>query len=243
VSAVASVLRRASSSGPSSFSFADLEREARQMHDRADAEARQIVQQAQAHAREIAEQAGQDGYRTGLAEGHQAGLRQIRAEAHEAVLRETRERLDQLLQALTAGLAEFERSKRRLISLAEAGLIELAVSIAQRVCKLAVQGSANAAWANARYLLEAVQHTEDLELRVNPAEYELLRDVAADVLQHAERLKHVEVLADEAVEPGGCVLSTRDGQVDASIETQLQRIAEAILQGGQREPAEPSTDN
>jgi flagellar assembly protein FliH len=220
-----------------------LEREARRMQDRADAEARQIVQQAQAHARQLAEQAGRDGYQTGLAEGRQTGLRQIRAEAHETVLRETRERLDQLLKALTAGLAEFERSKRRLLGLAEAGLIELAAAIARRVCKLAVQGSADAARANARYLLDAVQHTGDLELRVNPAEYESLRGVAAEVLQHAERLEHVEVLADEAVERGGCVLSTRDGQIDASIETQLQRIAEAILDVVEREPAQPSADN
>jgi flagellar assembly protein FliH len=119
----------------------------------------------------------------------------------------------------------------------------LALAIARRVCKLPVETAPEAARANARHLLEAVQHDGDLELRVNPADCDTLRDVAAEVLRCGDELEHVQVTADPAVAPGGCVLSTPDGRIDASIETQLQRIAEAILTGIRQPPAAVTTDD
>ena len=123
------------------FSFADLEGQARAVLERADEQARQIVRQAQEHGRQLAEQARQQAHQAGLEEGRREGQRQIRTEAREAILQEERERVDRLVQALTTGLAEFERNKRRLIGVAEAGVIELALAIARRVCKLLVETS------------------------------------------------------------------------------------------------------
>jgi len=240
---MAGVIGRENFCSSQPFSFADLEGQARAVLERADEQARQIVRQAQEHGRRLAEQARQQAHQAGLEEGRRDGLRQIRTEAREAVLQEERERVDRLVQTLTTGLTEFERSKRRLIGVAEAGLIELALAIARRVCKLLVETSPEAARANARHLLKAVQHDGDLELRVNSADYDTLRDVAAEVLRCGDELEHVQVTADAAVEPGGCILSTRDGQIDASIETQLQRIAEAILKGVERPPPATTSNN
>jgi flagellar assembly protein FliH len=234
---VAGVIRRENFCSSPPFSFADLEGQARAVRERAEEQARQIVREAEKHGRQLAEQARQQGHQVGLEEGRREGLRQIRAEAREHVLQETRERMDRLVQALTTGLTEFEQNKRRLIGVAEAGLIELALAIARRVCKLLVETSPEAVRANAQHLLKAVRHDGDLELRVNPADYDTLRDVAAEVLRCGEELEHVQLRADAAVAPGGCVLSTPDGQIDASIEAQLDRIAEAIAQGGEHPPS------
>jgi flagellar assembly protein FliH len=223
------------------FSFADLEGQARAVLARADEQAQQILRQAQADGRQQAEQAAQQAHATGLEEGRREGQRQIRIEARAAIVEEERERVGRLVQALTTGLAEFERNKRRLIGVAEAGLIELALAIARRVCKLLVEGSPEAARANARHVLKAVEHDGDLELRVNPADHDTLREVAGEVLRCGAELEHVQVTADAAVERGGCILSTPDGQIDASIETQLQRVAEAILEGVQPPPSATTT--
>jgi len=240
---MAGVIRRENFCSSPPFSFADLEGQAQAVLERADEQARQIVRRAQEHGRQLAEQARQQAHQAGLEEGRREGLQQIRTEAREAVLQETRERVDRLVHALTTGLTEFERDKRRLIGVAEVGLIELALAIARRVCKLLVETSPAAARANARYLLEAVRHDGDLELRVSPSDYDTLRDVAAEVLRCADELEHVQVTADAAVAPGGCVLSTPDGQIDASIETQLQRIAEAIFEGMEQAPPAATTSD
>ena len=180
---MAGVIRREKFCSSPPFSFTDLEGQARTVLERADEQARQIVRQAQEQGQQLVEQAKQQACQTGLEEGRRDGLRQMQTEAREAVFQETRERMDRLAQALTTGLAEFEQNKRRLIGMAEAGLIDLALAIARRVCKLLVETSPEAARANARHLLEAVEHDGDLELRVNPAEYDALREVAGEVLR------------------------------------------------------------
>ena len=73
-----------------------------------------------------------------------------------------------------------------------------------------------------------VAHDSDLTLHVSPAEYDALLSFASAFVQHANGLEHVEVVADPAVAPGDCVLHAADGTLDASIEQQLDRLAEQI---------------
>ena len=84
--------------------------------------------------------------------------------------------------------------------------------------------------ANARTLLDMVKHVEDLELHVHPAELQTLQDVAADFVQSTGRQQHVTLVADPAVTRGGCVLRTRAGLIDASVESQLERIAATLCE-------------
>jgi flagellar biosynthesis/type III secretory pathway protein FliH len=44
-------------------------------------------------------------------------------------------------------------------------------------------------------------------------------------------LKHVELIDDPAVAPGGCRILTRHGEVDAEIEGQLDRVIAELLPG------------
>lgn len=222
------VIRKESSAAAKSFSFTDLERQGRELLARAEMRAQQMIRDAQAQIRATAEARQQAGYEQGLAEGRQAGLAQIREEAREAAHQAAREELAHLLGALGNGLEEFERQRRSLLALAESGLIELAVAIARRVCKMCAAASPDAARANARALLELVQHQGDLELHVHPDEHELLGDVAGEFAAATAHLGHVTLVPDPAVARGGCVLQTKDGAIDATIDGQIERVAAAI---------------
>lgn len=229
------VIRRESVSAAPTFSFCDVEREARAITDRARteaerliAEARQRAADAEARARQQLETRQREGYERGLADGRRAGLEQVKREARQAALQAANADVARLTQALTAGLAEYDRDRRGLIALAESGLIELSVAIARRVCKTLIECSADAARENARALLELVKHHNDLELHVHPEEYELLRDVANGFTRQVAEAEHVTIVPDQTVTRGGCVLRTRDGTIDTSISSQIDRIAEAI---------------
>lgn len=229
------VIRRESVSTAPAFSFCDVERQADEITTRARAEADRLIAEARQRAAEVEAQARAQlearrraGYEEGLAEGRRVGLEQVKNEARQTVLQSVRAELTQLTQSLATGLAQYERERRGLIALAESGLIELAVAIARRVCKTLAGRSTDPVRANARALLELVRHHDDLELHVHPDEHELLRDVAAEFTQQTAELEHVQVVADPAVERGGCVIRTRDGTIDASIAAQIDRIATAI---------------
>jgi flagellar assembly protein FliH len=229
------VIRREQAPAVAAFSFDDLEARARRILADAKAAAAQMLSRAQAAAAR-AEQEAQTriaaAHAAALEEARRAGraaaLTQVRAEASEEARRAARAELDRLTAALSAALAEYDRSKRALLAPAESGLVELALAIARRVCKLELEPPGVVAAANARALLELVRHDHDLELHVHPADHELL---AANVREFAARtldLQHVRIEPDDSVARGGCVLRTSAGRITARIEEQLERLAAAL---------------
>ena len=210
------------------FSFADLEQQGRDVVEQAEARANEILRAAEQQGRELAERHKRSGYEEGFARGRAEALEQTRAVARADAVAKAREQVEFLVRSLAAVLTEFEENKRALIAAAESGMIELALAVARRVCKLETGASTAAAQANARCVLEMVQGTGDAELHVHPDEYEQVRELAPELLTRADRLEHVKFVADESVERGGCTLTTRTGEVDATLETQLDRIAAAL---------------
>ncbi len=212
------------------FSFADFESQARSQLDQAREQARQIVTQARKLAEQRARQIEQQAHQRGLEEGRREGLEQIRREAAEQARQEARQRYAQLAESLQCALREFDQSKRRLLALAESGLIELALAIARRVCKLQAGRDSQTARANVRAALELARHENDLEVLLSPEDYQCLSETFPQLLAEVGLRENVRLLADPAVAPGGCVLRSRSGTIDAQIETQLDRIARALLE-------------
>jgi len=236
-----SVIRRENVSATTSFSFADVEHQAREMIAHARAQAAKLIADAEARAQHLIGQRKEEAHRVGLAEGRQAGQTQVREEARDAAMKAAREELTQLTGALADGLAEVDRQKHALVTQAESGLIELAVAIARRVCKTTATMTIEPALANARALLDLVSHHNDIELHMNPAEHELLQDVAADFDKCIGALEHVTLHPDPTVERGGCRVHTQNGSINASIVEQLDRISEVLCDAKEANDAGTAT--
>lgn len=233
---MAAVIRRESGAAAAAFSFEDVEQRARAIVAEAEARARGILQAAEQQARAHVESRRRAGYAEGHAQGRAEGRAQVQAEARAAAVAAAQAEVAHVVRALSAALTQLDQQKRALLAAAEAGLIELAVAIARRVCKVLVDGSAAPARANARALLESVAHHADVELCLHPDDCARLGEVAAELAAGVAALPHVSIRPDPAVARGGCVLRTRDGEIDAAIEGQLDRIAAALGAGRAAEP-------
>ncbi len=219
--------QRTAAPAPIAFRFDDLQAQAQRIIRDAEEQARKIVAQSVQTARDEAAAQRAAGYQAGLDEGRAAGLEQIRTEIAETLTRDARARIDVLVEALRTALEAFEQEKRRMLAAAEAGVVTLALAIAERVCKRELPAP-ESALANARALIELTRHTADGELCFNPEDLELMRHVAGPELERLAALAHVRIDADATVSPGGAMLRTVAGEADARIETQLERIAAAI---------------
>ena len=67
-----------------------------------------------------------------------------------------------------------------------------------------------------------------ISLRVNPVQADVVKQQVPEILNLAGLDAKVSVLADEEVTEGGCLVTTANGIVDATIETQLSIIYEAL---------------
>jgi flagellar assembly protein FliH len=235
-----SIIRDRRFSSMSPFSFADVEKQALDILAKAESRAKRIVDESEGHIREVTEAHKREGYQAGWEQGRREGYEAAKHEAREQAIRDAEAELNQLTAALFEGLSEFEDRKRTLLAQAEAGLVDLAMAIARRVCKRLVERPGDVAAANARALLEMVDHHGDVELRVSPEEHELLNSEASSLMHEIAGLQHANVVADPSVPRGGSLLRTRYGRIDASVARQLDRIAEAIC--GSRAELEQDAD-
>ncbi len=231
---MAEILRPARPFSTPAFGFDDLERELARQRAAAEAHARQIIadarRQAEQQAVAIREQARREGFERGRREGRAA----IEREAREQIREQTRQQWSAIVEALGRTSLELERRKHALLAESEQGLIELALAIARRVCKRLAARDPQVALENVRTLLQRVGQQHDVVITVSREQFETLRELAGPALDEWSRCEHVRWESDPSMPPGSCRIQTTGGGIDADIDTQLDRIAEALLGG---EPA------
>jgi flagellar assembly protein FliH len=184
-------------------------------------EAAEIRQSASDDAdliRQEATEAGRElGYTEGREQGYQEGL--ARAEA------ETTERI-----ATVSALAESAAVDRReLLRNAEGEVVRLALQVARKVLNRELRLDPVSVARIAEAALQQVAIDGAVKLRVNPAEYEALSTYWQRAHGVAEADRTYEIISDEAVTPGGVIIDTRAGTVDARIETQLEEISQKVF--------------
>jgi flagellar assembly protein FliH len=163
-----------------------------------------------------------EAHAAGRREGEVAGYNRATAEHQAAV-----ERLAQSIHEL-AGL------RARLRREAEGDVVQLALAIARRVLRREMTLDPDALQGLAIAALEKLQGQNISRVTVHPSQAGLL----TACLQKAGGAR-VEVVADASYAPGSVVFETEHGNLDASIDTQLEEIARGLadclrspLQGG-----------
>lgn len=196
--------------------------------DQARAEARAIVEQARAEAEQLRAQAHEQGFQTGRAEGIEDGRSAGRAEALAQAQQEFAQENAQLRAALAAVLDAFETERNHLLAQAHQDLLALALAIAVKVTRRQLDVDPGIAVENVKSAVGLVGSRSVVELRMNPADVDRFELLDAEQARKLLNLRNVTVLKDEGVEPGGCILHTQNGQVDAQVATQLDNLVRQI---------------
>ncbi len=118
---------------------------------------------------------------------------------------------------------------------AETATLKLAVALAEKVIARHLDTHPDAVVDALRDALAHVLEPVAATARVDPADLEAVEHATPGLA--AAGGGAVRVVADEAVPRGGCVVEHGAGEVDARIETKLQRLA-GLLLGDEEEPAE-----
>lgn len=214
----------------------DLMRQGEVLKAGARAEAARILAEGREERRRLVEGAAEEGRRDGLAKGLEEGRGKGEEEGRAALLAEFRPRLDALDKGWTEALAEFQARREELLTQARADVLVLAAQVADMVTRRAVELNGGAAEAQLESALGLVCGATKLVVRVNPREKRTFGEALRDLAGRFEAAEHAEVVPDESLPPGSCVVATpAGGEIDASIQTQLERIVRAIVSKPRRE--------
>jgi flagellar assembly protein FliH len=177
-------------------------------------EADRLIARASAEAEQIREQARAEGFD----EGHAAGREQARAVVGSAA-------------AAMTGAADEIASLREQESLAlESDAVELALVLAAKILAGALAAQPERVLDVVRGALRRVADRRTITILVDPEDMEIVSSALADLRAAAGGIEHCEVHADRRVGRGGAIVRTVDGEIDASVHTQLERAREVIAE-------------
>ncbi len=181
--------------------------------------AQEIVEKATAKAEAIKKQSASieaEAYKSGFDQGEKDGF-EMGTKKLEKVL----DRISQVLKGMVDYQQEF-------IGLHEKQILGLICSIAEKV----VHGKANIDCSVVREtILEAFKLAADrseVTVKVSPDDIEHVKDLRPEFFERIKGLKSITMESDPTISPGGCVLETGFGHVDASLESQLEKIRAAV---------------
>ena len=189
--------------------------------------AKDVLQRARQEAQAIREAARAEGWEAGWAAGREAGEREGRAQATQEVAA----RLGRLLEELTALVEEARRRRDQALAMAEEDVIKLALAVAERVVRRQVASGPEVTRAVLEDVLREMPGAGEgrVVVRVHPDEHRLLAGAAGGVLQGVDGPVQIQWRADPGVEPGGCIVESDLGSIDAGLETRLVEVAAGLL--------------
>jgi len=198
------------------FNYQDLEQQAATYLESVKEQAEALLANAQREAATIREEAR----RAGWEEAHSA--------AEEAARERVDEQLGSLLPAVQQTISTVQNLRQQWLQRWEANALQLALGIAERVIRREVTADINVTRTWLRESLELASGCQQLRVRLNPHDYELLHNQTESLRTEFMQLADAEIVPDASVSPGGCCLDTEYGCIDQQVETQLTRIRQAL---------------
>jgi len=198
----------------------DPQEAARRVLDRARGEAEQIRLESETQAR-IRLQTVDEKVSKTLAEtrekGYREGLDQARQEVRESVEADLA-RLGELIESL---LEERIRALREQ----EKDIIALAVTLTERLVHGQVKIDPDIICRTAREAIEMATEKEEITVRLHPDDLQVLREHAEDLRMRFRSVRNIRIEEDPRIYRGGCIVETKSGYVDATLDGQIAEAA------------------
>lgn len=173
-----------------------------------------IIIEGKTRLKQIEEEAFQKGWQQGLAEGGEEAR-----ENHAGLLDEAREKL-----------ADAVKEREKIILRAEDEIAQLAVAVARKIIFREMLADPSIVGDIVQEAIRKVTDREEITVRVHPADLDFVLGRQDDYTRNIKGIRKLKILADNTMSPGGCVIETPNGTVDARIESQLSEIEQSLLE-------------
>ena len=198
--------------------------EAEALRAGANEEAEKIVAEARREAEELEAETRRtldDEKREALEQGREAG----RAEGYA----EGKAEVDRLIERTRTVLERAQDKRGEILSDTEREIIDLVLLMTRKVVKVISESQREVVVSNIVQALRKVRDRGNIIIRVNLADLKLVTAHTKDFIKMLEGAKSINVAEDSSVDPGGCIIETDFGEIDARISSQLAELEAKIL--------------
>lgn len=193
--------------------LADSQRQAEEYLAQAADEAEKIKQEAIDAGR-------QEGYQDGYNEGFRCGKEQAASEMQQKI----NSAAEKAQSILTCAEQEYKES----IIEAEQEIINISLAVARKILAREIEENPVVVLPIVKAALEKVRDQDQIIIRVSTDDFELVLQAKRDLQMMLGRENVISIVHDHTVNPGGCLIDTPYGTVDASIDSQFQALQQAV---------------
>lgn len=205
--------------------IADAKIEAEQLVADAKAESEKLIADTQREAEELLKTTRKEGYDAGYADGTADGIKDGTAKIE-------RDLADTVRQANAKAQKTIQDAKEQTSEYFIRAEDDVVKVVMRAIDKILPQHFIDVPQVILPVVREAIRHVRDqkeIKVHVEPDSYDLVlmaRGEFQSMLTDGTAI--IEVISDEALKPGDCVIETPNGGVDARLSTQLDLMKSAI---------------
>lgn len=203
----------------------DLKKQAQKTLDAAHKEAEKIVEDTRKEAEELLEKVHKEGYDAGYKDGREQGIADGKEKIQEDLDDTIRQANDQAQKTIQDAK---EQTSEYFIRAED----DIAKVVMMAIEKILPQHFLDVPQVILPVVREAVNHVRDqkqIKVHVEPYSYDLVlmaRSEFQSMLSDGTAI--IEIVSDEALKPGDCVIETPNGGVDARLSTQIALMKKSI---------------
>jgi flagellar assembly protein FliH len=189
--------------------------------------ANRIIEEAKRRTSLIESEAYEKGFAQGEKDGFEMGSK----------------KLEKILDRILGTLQDMVAYRQEFIKKYEKDMLHLIRAIAEKVVRVAVRVDNQIVRETILEAFSLAADRSEVTVRVNPEEVEYVKEIRPEFLDRISELKSITIESDPSITRGGCFMETTFGNVDARLETQLQKITKAVEHAFEEESVESVNDD
>lgn len=166
---------------------------------------RNLISRAQEEAGIIKDSAAKEGYKAGI------------------------EQAKEDIQQMKNAMENFLNAKQEVFEYIAPDILEISIDVAKKIVKHEIEQNPELILETILDVLKTISRDESkISLKVNPTQLGLAKANLPEIISSLGLETKINIIADDTIEIGSCIVLTSNGIVDATIDTQLEIIKEAF---------------
>lgn len=153
-----------------------------------------------------------------------------RDEGRESAYRETVEDLGARLSRVDSVVGTLEDLKLEMIKQNEISFVKLIFQIASKIAMTEIQEKPELVLNVIQQAVAGSLDEEQITIRLAASDLEFIESTKKDLGQEFQFMKRAKLEASAEIEPGGCLVLTNFGQIDATLKKRFEKVWSEIQQ-------------
>ena len=199
----------------------DAKVDAEIMKQEARAECDRMLEEAQEQIEAMKEEAARVGRQEGYEEGYKDGEAKVREDMADVVAEGSAKAAKTLQDAKAA--------TRDYVQQAEEDVVKIVMTVVEKILPQHFIDVPQVVLPLVREAIVKVKDQKELKIHVAPADYDLVlmaRNEFRGLLTYGDA--EIDLISDQSMKPGDCLIETPNGTVDARLATQIELVRQAV---------------